>query len=51
MLKKMPDLGDELSILVENMGRVGYGSANVDFKGLIKNVTLDSEVLTGLVAI
>ena len=34
-----------MSILVENMGRVGYGGANVDFKGLIKNVTLDSQVL------
>ena len=38
-------LGDELTILVENMGRVGYGKSNVDFKGLIKNVTLDSQVL------
>ena len=27
--------GDILQILVENQGRIGYGSANVDFKGTI----------------
>ena len=29
--------GDELQILVENQGRIGYGTGNVDFKGTINS--------------
>jgi len=37
--------GDTLSILVENMGRVGYGSGILrGTKGIISNVTIDTQV-------
>lgn len=38
--------GATLDILVENMGRVNYGSSIKDFKGLISNMTLNFTVLT-----
>uniref|UniRef100_A0ABM5GPV0 Beta-galactosidase isoform X2 n=1 Tax=Pogona vitticeps TaxID=103695 RepID=A0ABM5GPV0_9SAUR len=39
--------GAYLDLLVENMGRVNYGRFNNDFKGLISNITLAEETLTG----
>ncbi|XP_072324189.1 beta-galactosidase-like [Scyliorhinus torazame] len=38
--------GDMLDIVVENMGRVNFGSCLFDLKGLIKNLTLVSTELT-----
>ncbi|XP_023662067.1 beta-galactosidase [Paramormyrops kingsleyae] len=38
--------GSQLDILVENMGRVNFGKNINDFKGLISNLTLGSEVVT-----
>lgn len=38
--------GARLDLLVENMGRVNYGKAINDFKGLISNLTLGSYILT-----
>ncbi|OWK02484.1 GLB1, partial [Cervus elaphus hippelaphus] len=38
--------GATLDLLVENMGRVNYGPSINDFKGLVSNLTLDSEILT-----
>ncbi|XP_051674495.1 beta-galactosidase [Oryctolagus cuniculus] len=38
--------GARLDLLVENMGRVNYGTAINDFKGLISNLTLGSYILT-----
>ncbi|XP_062071771.1 beta-galactosidase isoform X1 [Lepus europaeus] len=38
--------GARLDLLVENMGRVNYGKAINDFKGLISNLTLGSCILT-----
>ncbi|XP_007464990.1 PREDICTED: beta-galactosidase-like, partial [Lipotes vexillifer] len=38
--------GATLDLLVENMGRVNYGNSINDFKGLISNLTLDSNILT-----
>lgn len=35
-----------ISILVENQGRIAFGSGIYDRKGIIQNVTLDSSVLT-----
>ncbi|XP_049622428.1 beta-galactosidase [Suncus etruscus] len=37
--------GATLDILVENMGRINYGSGINDFKGLVQNLTLGSSVL------
>uniref|UniRef100_A0A1B6HET1 Beta-galactosidase n=2 Tax=Homalodisca liturata TaxID=320908 RepID=A0A1B6HET1_9HEMI len=37
--------GQPLSLLVENQGHINYGQM-MDLKGLVKNVTLDGEVLT-----
>ncbi|KAJ8288218.1 hypothetical protein COCON_G00008770 [Conger conger] len=37
--------GSQVDILVENMGRVNYGKGINDFKGLVSNLTLGSEVL------
>ncbi|XP_074201436.1 beta-galactosidase isoform X2 [Camelus bactrianus] len=37
--------GDTLDLLVENMGRVNFGNAINDFKGLISNLTLNSSIL------
>uniref|UniRef100_A0A2K6L6T3 Galactosidase beta 1 n=1 Tax=Rhinopithecus bieti TaxID=61621 RepID=A0A2K6L6T3_RHIBE len=39
--------GATLDLLVENMGRVNYGAYINDFKGLVSNLTLDSNILTG----
>lgn len=38
--------GARLDLVVENMGRVNYGKAINDFKGLISNLTLGSCILT-----
>ncbi|XP_073236928.1 beta-galactosidase-like [Porites lutea] len=38
--------GSTLDILVENMGRINYGSALQDPKGIVGNVTLDKMVLS-----
>ncbi|KAM5315590.1 beta-galactosidase isoform 2-T2 [Glossophaga mutica] len=38
--------GATLDLLVENMGRVNYGHFINDYKGLISNLTLNSNVLT-----
>ncbi|KAI1885668.1 hypothetical protein AGOR_G00206190 [Albula goreensis] len=37
--------GSQVDILVENMGRVNYGKDINDFKGLVSNLTLGSDVL------
>ncbi|XP_067911216.1 beta-galactosidase isoform X2 [Heterodontus francisci] len=39
--------GSKLDILVENMGRINYGRDIRDFKGLVTNLTLASNILTG----
>ncbi|XP_035134180.1 beta-galactosidase isoform X4 [Callithrix jacchus] len=39
--------GATLDLLVENMGRVNYGTYINDFKGLVSNLTLGSKILTG----
>ncbi|XP_054471231.1 beta-galactosidase-1-like protein [Anoplopoma fimbria] len=39
--------GDTVDILVENMGRVNFGSKINDFKGLLSNLILGKDVLTG----
>uniref|UniRef100_A0A2K5DLC7 Galactosidase beta 1 n=1 Tax=Aotus nancymaae TaxID=37293 RepID=A0A2K5DLC7_AOTNA len=39
--------GATLDLLVENMGRVNYGTYINDFKGLVSNLTLGSSILTG----
>lgn len=38
--------GDTVDILVENMGRVNFGSKINDFKGLLSNLILGKDVLT-----
>nr|WMP40581.1 beta-galactosidase [synthetic construct] len=39
--------GQEVNILVENQGRIGYGSAmNSNTKGIVENVTLGGEIVT-----
>uniref|UniRef100_A0A3P9NW18 Galactosidase, beta 1-like n=1 Tax=Poecilia reticulata TaxID=8081 RepID=A0A3P9NW18_POERE len=38
--------GDMLDILVENMGRVNFGSKINDYKGLVSNLILGKDVLT-----
>lgn len=37
--------GDNLQILVENQGRIGYGPDAKDFKGIVSNVTLGGKVI------
>ncbi|XP_030064613.1 beta-galactosidase-1-like protein isoform X2 [Microcaecilia unicolor] len=37
--------GDQLDILVENMGRINFGESFNDFKGLVDNITLGSYIL------
>ncbi|XP_063076269.1 beta-galactosidase [Engraulis encrasicolus] len=37
--------GDQLDLLVENMGRINYGKEINDFKGLVTNLTLGSQEL------
>lgn len=39
--------GSQMDILVENMGRINYGKGINDFKGLVSNMTLGADVLTG----
>lgn len=39
--------GSQMDILVENMGRINYGGGIKDFKGLVSNMTLGADVLTG----
>ncbi|XP_071382356.1 beta-galactosidase [Centroberyx affinis] len=39
--------GSQVDILVENMGRVNYGKDINDFKGLVSNMTLGKDLLTG----
>ncbi|KAK6324957.1 hypothetical protein J4Q44_G00042990 [Coregonus suidteri] len=39
--------GSQVDILVENMGRVNYGKDINDFKGLVSNLTLGADILTG----
>uniref|UniRef100_A0A4W6C861 Beta-galactosidase n=1 Tax=Lates calcarifer TaxID=8187 RepID=A0A4W6C861_LATCA len=39
--------GSQVEILVENMGRINYGKDINDFKGLVSNLTLETETLTG----
>ncbi|XP_047435660.1 beta-galactosidase [Mugil cephalus] len=39
--------GSQVDILVENMGRINYGSGINDFKGLVTNLTLGQDPLTG----
>uniref|UniRef100_A0A2K6TTR5 Beta-galactosidase-1-like protein n=1 Tax=Saimiri boliviensis boliviensis TaxID=39432 RepID=A0A2K6TTR5_SAIBB len=39
--------GATLDLLVENMGRVNYGTYINDSKGLVSNLTLGSSILTG----
>ncbi|KAM4604034.1 beta-galactosidase [Polymixia lowei] len=39
--------GSQLDILVENMGRINYGRYINDFKGLVSNLTLGKDLLTG----
>lgn len=39
--------GSQVDILVENMGRINYGRGINDFKGLVSNMTLGADVLTG----
>ncbi|GAA6214800.1 beta-galactosidase isoform X2 [Lates japonicus] len=39
--------GSQVEILVENMGRINYGKDINDFKGLVSNLTLGTETLTG----
>uniref|UniRef100_F7A9H0 Galactosidase beta 1 n=1 Tax=Xenopus tropicalis TaxID=8364 RepID=F7A9H0_XENTR len=38
--------GDWLDVLVENMGRINFGSCVNDLKGLVSNVTLGGDILT-----
>uniref|UniRef100_A0A8C6ELQ2 Galactosidase beta 1 n=1 Tax=Microcebus murinus TaxID=30608 RepID=A0A8C6ELQ2_MICMU len=46
-LNIMGKAGATLDLLVENMGRVNYGKHINDFKGLVSNLTLNSNILTG----
>ncbi|KAG7225826.1 hypothetical protein INR49_014347 [Caranx melampygus] len=39
--------GSQVDILVENMGRINYGKGINDFKGLVSNMTLGKDILTG----
>ncbi|XP_024145949.1 beta-galactosidase [Oryzias melastigma] len=39
--------GSQLDLLVENMGRINYGKGINDFKGLVSNLTLGKDTLTG----
>eukprot|EP00066_Takifugu_rubripes_P028711 XP_011617977.1 PREDICTED: beta-galactosidase isoform X2 [Takifugu rubripes] len=40
-------VGSQLDILVENMGRINYGKDINDFKGLVTNLTLGNDTLSG----
>ncbi|KAK7912897.1 hypothetical protein WMY93_013108 [Mugilogobius chulae] len=39
--------GSQVDILVENMGRINYGGGINDFKGIVSNMSLGANVLTG----
>uniref|UniRef100_A0A8C5ANM8 Beta-galactosidase n=1 Tax=Gadus morhua TaxID=8049 RepID=A0A8C5ANM8_GADMO len=39
--------GGQVDLLVENMGRINYGRGMNDFKGLVSNLTLGKDVLSG----
>ncbi|XP_067316838.1 beta-galactosidase-1-like protein isoform X2 [Anolis sagrei] len=39
-------LGDTLDLLVESMGHINFGANGSDFKGLVKNLTLGSNIVT-----
>nr|XP_019955827.1 PREDICTED: beta-galactosidase [Paralichthys olivaceus] len=39
--------GSQLDVLVENLGRINYGKDINDFKGLVTNLTLGKNILTG----
>ncbi|CAL8330253.1 unnamed protein product [Merluccius merluccius] len=39
--------GGQMDLLVENMGRINYGRDINDFKGLVSNMTLGKDMLTG----
>uniref|UniRef100_A0A3Q3SH13 Beta-galactosidase n=2 Tax=Mastacembelus armatus TaxID=205130 RepID=A0A3Q3SH13_9TELE len=39
--------GSQVDMLVENMGRINYGKNINDFKGLVSNLTLGADILTG----
>ncbi|KAJ3614876.1 hypothetical protein NHX12_018446 [Muraenolepis orangiensis] len=39
--------GSRVDLLVENMGRLNYGGGINDFKGLVSNLTLGEDVLSG----
>uniref|UniRef100_A0A6Q2X3W3 Beta-galactosidase n=1 Tax=Esox lucius TaxID=8010 RepID=A0A6Q2X3W3_ESOLU len=39
--------GSQVDVLVENMGRINYGKDINDFKGLVSNLTLGADTLTG----
>ncbi|XP_016850300.1 beta-galactosidase-1-like protein isoform X2 [Anolis carolinensis] len=39
-------LGDTLDLLVESMGHINFGANESDFKGLVKNLTLGSNIVT-----
>ncbi|XP_027625452.1 beta-galactosidase isoform X3 [Tupaia chinensis] len=45
-LKIVGKAGATLDLLVENMGRVNYGPYLKDFKGLVSNLTLGTQILT-----
>ncbi|EEC10856.1 beta-galactosidase precursor, putative [Ixodes scapularis] len=38
--------GENLTIIVENTGRINFGPGNKDFKGIVSNVTLGGHLLT-----
>ncbi|KAJ7405262.1 Beta-galactosidase [Willisornis vidua] len=38
--------GDTLDVLLENMGRISFGANVSDFKGLLENISLDSDPLS-----
>ncbi|CAN9510342.1 unnamed protein product [Ophioblennius macclurei] len=40
-------VGSRVDMLVENMGRINYGKNINDFKGLVSNLTLGNDLLTG----
>ncbi|XP_063285398.1 beta-galactosidase-1-like protein [Pelobates fuscus] len=46
MINVTGSAGDWLDILVENMGRINFGSLVNDLKGLVSNLTLGGDILT-----
>ncbi|XP_069792183.1 beta-galactosidase-1-like protein isoform X2 [Narcine bancroftii] len=39
--------GDLLDLVIENMGRINFGPCLLDFKGLVRNLSLGDTILTG----